>query len=276
MPRKIDAHHHFWKVERGDYHWMPDNGPLRHDYLPADQIPLLQAAGIDGTILIQAAQTTAETNFLLDLAMQPGSKVLGVTGWVPLDLDSAPAELDRLAAHPKVVAIRPMLHDLKHSDWITQAQVIQHLQRFPALGLCFEVLSYPMHLPSVLQAIDQVPELDVVIDHLSKPVYGSALQKEWQYWMEELARRPRVHCKLSGMVTEVGEGWNIDDFRASADFVLDAFGPERVMFGSDWPVCLKVSSFMQVIELAETLTSHCSETEHAQIWGETAARFYHL
>lgn len=274
MARKIDAHHHFWKVERGDYHWMPETGPLHHDYLPADQAPLLQAAAIDGTILVQAAQTITETDFLLDLAMQPDSKVLGVTGWVPLDADQAPAELERLAAHPKAVAVRPMLHDLPDADWIMQSRVIEHMRRLPALDLRFEVLSYSVHLPYVLKAIDQVPDLSVVIDHLSKPVYGSTMSEDWRHWMGELARRPRVYCKLSGMVTEVGEGWKVDDFRAHADFVLENFGPQRVMFGSDWPVCLKAARFTQVIQLAEVLTSQYSKTERTWIWGETAARFY--
>ena len=274
MPRKIDAHHHFWKVERGDYHWMPQTGPLHRDYLPDDQAPLLQAAAIDGTILVQAAQTIAETDFLLDLAMQPGSNVLGVTGWVPLDADNAPAELERLAAHPKAVAVRPMLHDLPDADWITQPRIIEQMRRLPALNLRFEVLSYPVHLPYVLKAIDQVPNLAIVIDHLSKPTYGPTISEDWQHWMAELARRPRVYCKLSGMVTEVGEGWKVDDFRAYADFVLEIFSPQRVMFGSDWPVCLKAAHFMQVVQLAETLTSRCSETERSQIWGETAAHFY--
>ena len=274
MPRKIDAHHHFWKVERGDYHWMPQTGPLRRDYLPDDQAPLLQSAAIDGTILVQAAQTIAETNFLLDLATQSGSRVMGVTGWVPLDADHAPAELERLAAHPKAVAVRPMLHDLPDADWITQPRVIERMRRLPALDLRFEVLSYPVHLPYALKAIDQVPDLVVVIDHLSKPTYGPTMSEDWRHWMAEFAHRPNVYCKLSGMVTEVGEGWKVDDFRAHADFVLETFGPQRVMFGSDWPVCLKAAHFMQVVQLAETLTSRYSEAERAQIWGETAAHFY--
>jgi L-fuconolactonase len=253
---------------------MPASGPLHHDYLPKDLAPLNDAAGIEGAILVQAAQTVAETDYLLGLADQPGSTVLGVTGWAPLDSDAASAELERLAQHPKLVAIRPMLHDLQDVTWVVQPKVIENMRRLPGLGLRFEVLSFPEHLPYALQAVDQIPELLVVIDHLSKPRYTQGLDPEWRKWMQALAQRPNTYCKLSGMVTEVGEHWRPEDFRAHAHFVLDAFGTDRVMFGTDWPVCLQVASHAQVVQLAETLTSHLTPSERAAVWGETAARFY--
>jgi L-fuconolactonase len=274
MSRRIDAHQHFWKVERGDYHWMPASGPLRHDYLPKNLAPLNRAAGFDGTILIQAAQTVAETDFLLDLADQTDTMVLGVTGWVPLDDKTAPAELQRLAQHPKLVAIRPMLHDLPTVDWISQPTVIENLRRLPGLNLRFEVLSFPMHLPAAFYALEQIPDLPVVIDHLSKPNYTAGIDADWRKWMHAFAQRPNAYCKLSGMVTEVGEGWSPDNFRAHADFVLDTFGPNRVMFGSDWPVCLQAATHTQIVELAKALTSRLTPTERDAVWGGTAALFY--
>jgi L-fuconolactonase len=274
MSRRIDAHHHFWRVERGDYHWMPDSGPLRRDYLPEDLAPLNEAAGIEGTILVQAAQTAEETKFLLGIAEQPGSTVLGVVCWAPLDSGETVTQLERLAENPKAVGVRPMLQDLAEVDWVTRPAVIESMRRLPRLGLRFDVLSYPEHLPYALRAVDQVPELDVVIDHLSKPRYGPEPREDWRRWMAEFARRPRVHCKLSGMVTEVGRGWTVDDFRAHAEFVLETFGPERVMFGSDWPVCLQAASHEEVVQLAEELTSQLGEKERAEVWGDTAARFY--
>ena len=276
MARRIDAHQHFWKVERGDYHWMPESGPLRHDYMPEDLVPLNEAAGIDGTILVQAAQTTEETDFLLDVAAQPGSGVLGVVCWAPLDSDGAAAALEDLAGNPKAVGVRPMLHDIPEVDWVTRPAVVANLRRLPELGLRFDVLSYPEHLPYALEAVDQVPDLDVVIDHLSKPRYGSEPQEHWRRWMSEFARRPRVCCKLSGMVTEVGRSWTVDDFRSHVEFVFEAFGPNRIMFGSDWPVCLQAASHEEVVRLAEELTSQLNEKQHADVWGETAARFYGL
>ncbi len=275
MPR-IDAHHHFWRVARGDYHWMPTSGPLHRDHLPADLQPHLRTAHIDGTVLVQAAQTVAETDFLRKLADEPDSPVLGIVGWAPLDSPDAPNTLDRLATDERVVAIRPMLQDLADADWVTRPTVVENLRRLPALGLAFEVLSYPQHLPYALAAIDQVPDLAVVIDHLSKPTYRPQPTDGWRHWMAEFARRPQVHCKLSGMVTEVTGDWSADDFRAHADLVLDLFGAERVMFGSDWPVCLQAASYGEVVGLAEDLLADLSDHERAHVWGATAARFYGL
>lgn len=274
MAQTIDAHQHYWMVQRGDYHWMPPSGPLRHDYLPQHLAPLLAPAAIDGTILVQAAQTVEETQFLLDLAMQPGSNVLGVVGWVALDSDMSAAQLEEFAKHPKAVAVRPMLHDLPEVDWITRPKVIESLRLLPALGLRFDVLSYPEHLPHVHQAIETIPELNVVINHLSKPCFRDGVSEDWRRWMAALAKNSRVYCKLSGMVTEVGPGWTADDFRAHGEFILETFGPNRVMFGSDWPVCLQAASYWDVVQLADSLTSHLNEVESENVWGLTAARFY--
>lgn len=274
MTKRIDAHQHYWRVERGDYHWMPESGALRHDYLPADLVPLNREAGIEGTILVQAAETLAESDFLLDLAASETSMVLGVIAWAPLDSDEAVPHLERYGADARVVSIRPMLHDLPDVAWITRPKVVENLRRIAKLGLRFDVLSYPEHLPYALQAVDQVPDLPVVIDHLSKPRYRPGVEETWRRWMGEFASRPQVCCKVSGMVTEVGPDWRADDVRAHVDFVLKAFGPRRVMFGSDWPVCLKVASHGQVVQLAEELTAHLSSEERTAVWGGTAARFY--
>ncbi len=274
MTRRIDAHHHFWRVARGDYHWMPPEGALRHDYLPGDLAPLLKAARIEGTILVQAAQTVAETRFLLELAAQPGSPVLGVVGWAPLDDPQVGTLLEEFAATPALVAVRPMLHDLADPAWIARPVVVENLRRVAALGLRFDALSFPEHLPHVLRALDRVPDLPVVIDHLSKPKYGPVPAANWRGWMAELAVRPGTFCKLSGMVTEVGPGWTIDHFRGHADHILTAFGPDRVMFGSDWPVCLQAAGYAEVVGLAEALTGGLSVAESADVWGGSAARFY--
>jgi L-fuconolactonase len=275
MQRKIDAHHHFWQVVRGDYHWMPAGGVLRNDYLPDDLKPLNSAAGIDGTILVQAAQTVAETEFLLKLAAQPGSSVLGVTGWVALGSPDAPAQLERLAESPKLVGIRPMIQDLPSADWVLQAQVIDNLRRLPDLGLRFELLTYANQLPQAYEALSQIPDLDIVINHLSKPAYRQGVDADdWRQWMGKFAELPRAYCKLSGMVTEAGSDWAADDFRAHADVILEAFGPERVMFGSDWPVCLLAASHSQVVDLANQLIAALSADEQAAVLGGSAADFY--
>lgn len=273
MTKRIDSHHHLWKVERGDYHWMPDDGPLHHDYLPEDLKPQLDAAKIDGTILVQAAMTVAETEWLLQLANRPDSFVYGVCGWVPLDTDDAVKHLEWFAQQQKAVSVRPMLQDLPEDDWIAQPTVVENLKRLPALGMRFEVLSFPPQLPHAFRALEQVPDVPVLINHLSKPTYRH-MQPEWQQWMRAFAGRENAYCKISGMVTEVGPDWQTDDFRAHVDFVLEHFGPRRIMFGSDWPVCRLAAEYHQVITLADTLTASLDDTQQAAFWGGNAAAFY--
>ena len=275
-PRRIDAHQHYWKVDRGDYHWMPPPGPnaapLRRDYLPGDLRPLNAAAGIDGTIAVQAAQTVAETNWLLGLAAEPDSGILGVVGWAPLDAPDDRA-LARLAADPLCVGIRPMLHDLAEDDWIARSVPAARLADVAALDLVFDVLAFPRHLPHVLRALEPVDDLVVVVDHLAKPAYRDA-PGDWARDMRALAARPRTFCKLSGLVTEIGEDWSVDDFRRHADLVLEVFGPGRVLFGSDWPVCLLAASHAQVVGLAGELLADLDPPATAAVMGGTAASVY--
>lgn len=171
--QRLDSHHHFWtleRIERGDYHWMPDGGPLREDYLPERIEPELRAAGVDGIIVVQAAQSVEETRFLLDLAGETDF-VLGVTGWAPLDRPDATETLAELAEDEHLRAVRPMIHDLLDPDWISRPEVRRNLHRLAGLGLRFEVLSYAEHLPPVYDALAEAAELPAVINHLSKPAY---------------------------------------------------------------------------------------------------------
>ncbi|MGH9066696.1 MAG: amidohydrolase family protein, partial [Acidimicrobiales bacterium] len=271
---RIDAHQHFWAMGRGDYHWMPETGRLRRDYLPPELAELNRAAGISGTITVQAAQTEQETDWLLALAEHPGSMVLGVVGWAPLGTPAAGPALDRLAAHPLAVGVRPMLHDLADPAWITRPEVVEDLARVGQAGLTFDVLSYPGHLPHVISALEAVPDLDVVVDHLSKPAYRGGPDPDWKAWMAVLAARPRTAVKLSGMVTEVGPGWQPADFRSHADHALEAFGPDRVMWGSDWPVCLEAAEHAEVVGLAEDLLAGLAADEQEAVWAGTARAFY--
>jgi L-fucono-1,5-lactonase len=270
--RRIDAHQHFWRVERGDYHWMPDSGPLRRDYLPADLVPLSAAADIDGSVAVQAAQTTAETEWLLSLADDPASKMLGVVGWAPLD-EPGHASLDALAAHPRGVGVRPMIQDLAEDDWIERRVDPHELQRVADLGLVFDLLALPRQLGPALRALTRVPDLVVVVDHLAKPSYRDA-PGEWATAMSAFADRPNTYCKLSGLVTEIGAGWGAADFRQHSDIVLNAFGPDRLLFGSDWPVCLLAASHADVVRLAEELTAGLDQRERAAVFGDNAARVY--
>lgn len=270
--RRIDAHQHYWRPARGDYFWMPADGPLRRDYLPADLAPANAAAKIDGTIAVQAAPTVAETDWLLQLA-QAEPSILGVVGWVPLEDPSDPA-LDRLGADPRCVGIRPMLQDLP-DDWIVRNVQGETLERVAALGLVFDLLTLPSQLMPALSMLEPVPDLVVVVDHLSKPAYLEQ-PGSWASNIRAFAERPNTYCKLSGLITEVGPGWKRDDFRRHAELVLDAFGPERVVFGSDWPVCLLAGSHAEVVELAEWLTAGLDDQEKAAVFGGNAERIYSL
>ena len=270
---RIDAHHHLWRVDRGDYHWMPDDGPLQEDYLADRLLPELADADIGGTILVQAAQTVDETRFLLDQARDI-DQVLGVTGWVDLERDDAMDTVAALATQGPMLAVRPMLHDLDDPAWIARPAVIDNLRGLVAAGQRFEVLSFPEHLPAAYEALTAVPDLPAVIDHLSKPSYNWDRDADWRVWMLRFAERPGTFCKLSGMVTEVETGWSAETFRPYAEFVLEAFGSDRVMFGSDWPVCRQAAEYGEVVELAQVLIDEVAPSAADAIWRTTAERFY--
>ena len=270
---RLDSHHHLWRVDRGDYHWMPNDGPLREDYLQDRLQSELAAAGVGGTILVQAAQTVDETRFLLDLANEIGP-VLGVTGWVDLERDDALETVSELSGEALLLAIRPMLHDLEDPAWISRAPVVRNLRELVGIGQRFEVLSFAEHLPAAYDALTAVPDLPVVIDHLSKPTYDPDRDADWRTWMLRFAQRPGTYCKLSGMVTEVGPAWSLDTFKPYAEFLLEAFGTDRVMFGSDWPVCRQVAEYRDVLGLAEALINELAPDAAEAFWHANAERFY--
>ncbi len=270
---RVDAHHHLWQVSRGDYHWMPDGGPLREDYLADRLLTEIDLCGIDGTILVQAAQTVDETRFLLDLARDV-EPVLGVVGWVDLEQRDAWDTLGELSRLGPLVAVRPMLPDLDDPRWICRPAVIEALQSLHALGQRFELLSQPRHLPAAYEALEAAPDLPVVIDHLSKPTYEPARDSEWRAWMQRFAQRPGTYCKLSGMVTEPRHPWTTELFRPYAEFIFEVFGTDHVMFGSDWPVCRQAAEYRTVVDLATTVVDELDPRAQEAFWHENAESFY--
>lgn len=275
----VDAHHHFWQVARGDYHWMTaETGlPLRRDYLPEDLAPLLRKAGVDRTVVVQAAQSEAETDFLLDLADGAGF-VAGVVGWLDMEDAGFAGKLDRLMARPKFVGLRPMLQDLDDDAYILRPRVRDNLARLAERGVAFDVLGFPRHLANVTRALEAVPQLRAVVDHLSKPAIAAREFDGWATGISRLAALPNVHCKLSGMITEADHAsWRPADLEPYVDHVLSAFGPGRLMFGSDWPVCLLAGSYAEVLNALRTvLEGKLSADERAGVYGANAARFYSL
>jgi L-fuconolactonase len=253
----LDTHQHFWKADRGDYHWMtPDVPVLARDYLPDHLRPELRKAGVNQTILVQAAQTAAETDFLLKIAGDTDF-VAGVIGWLDLEDENFPAVFERKQTlHPKLIGVRPMLQDLGDDRWITGAQVIKNLTYLAKRKSVFEFLTYTRHLPFVLQVLDQVPGLHAVVDHISKPEIKTGKLEPWKDLLSRVARHKNVFCKLSGMVTEADHsGWRPDHLRPYIEHVLDSFGEDRVMFGSDWPVCLLAGSYAEVINALRTVVA---------------------
>ena len=275
---RVDSHQHYWKVERGDYHWMtPDVSVLYRDYLPSDLRPSLIKHNIQKTILVQAAQTVAETDFLLDLAAKD-DRVAGVVGWLDMeDLDFA-AQFERYRSKPRFIGLRPMLQDLPDDRWILRPNVLSALRVMAAADFPFDIVTYPRHLPFVLQALESVPQLRAVIDHLSKPEIRSGKLEPWRSLITQLAGYRNLYCKLSGLVTEADhEHWSLDDLRPYVEHVIQCFGFDRVMFGSDWPACLRAGSYDQVIgALREILAARLDEETEPKLFGRNAARFYKL
>lgn len=275
---RIDSHQHYWKADRGDYHWMsPAVAVLCRDYLPADLRPSLQRHNIDKTILVQAAQTVAETDFLLDLAADDET-IAGVVGWLDMDDPSFPVEFAKSKTNKKFIGLRPMLQDIEDDRWILRPRVLDSLKLVAEADFPFEFLTYTRHLPFVLEVIEKVPGLRAVIDHVSKPEIRAANLEPWRTLMAQAARHPNLHCKLSGMITEADHRhWTPADLRPYVEHVFESFGADRVMFGSDWPVCLLAGSYDQVIgALSEILGPRLDESTENKLYGLNAARFYKL
>lgn len=278
LSMKIDAHHHFWIPTRGDYHWMtPDSPVLYREYLPKDLKPSLDKHRIERTVLVQAAQTRSETDFLLGLA-NALEFVGGVVGWLDMDSDAFGDQFERYRHIPKFIGLRPMLHDLEDEQWILRPRVIDSLKLLAQHDFPFEFLTYTEHLPHVLKALDQVQGIRAVLDHLSKPPIKARQMDPWKDLMSQVSKHPNVHCKLSGMVTEADwVNWKPDDLQPYVDHVVESFGVGRVIYGSDWPVCTQAATYDQVIGALRTMLEPSLDADGlAAVFGGNAERFYNL
>ena len=277
MSNRVDAHHHVWRLDRGDYGWLtPSLAPLYRDFTLSDLRALLAAANIEATVLVQAAPTVAETRFLLDVAHESGDLVQGVVGWVDLAAADAIETLRTLSNDALLKSIRPMLQDLDDPDWIVRPEVQPALAALPQLKLRFDALVKPRELKSLLRMLERNPELAVVIDHCAKP---DIVGNRWQPWAEDLAalaRHTRVRCKLSGLVTEAGTHWSVEALQRYTDHVLQCFGPERLLWGSDWPVVTLAASYAAWVAATDALLAGVSRADKDRIFGGNARRFYGL
>ncbi len=273
---KIDAHQHFWALERGDYGWLtPDLSLLYRDFGPEDLRPSLTANRIDGTVLVQAAPTLAETDYILDIAAN-NDLVLGVVGWADFSADNASEKIDAMAARPKLVGLRPMIQDIADDNWMLRSQLAPAFKSMIKNDLAFDALTLPRHLPNLLTLLGRYPELRVVIDHGSKPDIANRAFDAWAADMAQLAAQTQSYVKLSGLVTEAAPFWADDDLKPYVAHLLAHFGPARIIWGSDWPVCTLASSYQRWVETTESLLADLSGPDRAAILGENAAHFYRL
>ncbi|WP_321799525.1 amidohydrolase family protein [Caballeronia sp. J97] len=276
----IDAHQHYWDPARGDYGWLtPDMRPLYRVFGPDDLAPLRKAAGVSKTVVVQAAPTIEETRYLLDLARGDDS-IAGVVGWVPLDSSDASTIIDEFAREPKFKAVRPMLQDLPDDTWIGHAPRKDAIERLIDLDLAFDALIFARHVPSLIDFVARYPTLRVVVDHGAKPPIRDGIDAGWQPWADgiaQLAKLPqKLHCKLSGLATEANPNWTDETLQPYVAHLLEQFGAQRLMWGSDWPVLDMNGSYTAWHSTARNLTSHLEKTEQDAIFGANARAFYRL
>jgi L-fuconolactonase len=274
--RRIDAHQHFWRLSRGDYGWLtPAAAAIYRDFAPADLAPLLARAGIDGTVLVQAAPTVAETRFLLELAAGTPF-VAGVVGWAPLDAPDAPDVVADLARDARLRGLRPMLHDISDVDWMLRPALTPGLRALAALDLTFDALVRPPHLPNLRRLLDRHPDLRVVIDHGAKPDIAAGRYESWAEDMAPLARDTRAWVKLSGLVTEAGADWSVERLRPYVDHLLHHFGPDRMIFGSDWPVVTLRAGYPEWLAAVDALLGGLEPGARDRVLGLNAIACYRL
>lgn len=275
---RIDAHQHYWKIDRGDYGWItPELPVLYRDYMPVDLEPLLTGQELDGSILVQAAPTISETHFILSVADQ-SSSVLGVVGWLDLFDPDHRKHYDQFRRNPKFKGFRIMIQDMPDASVILEPAFVEALRGYAAEDVPVDLLLVAGQMEVVLELLRKVPGLRGVIDHVAKPPIKDKGMEPWKRYLGEFAQYPGIYCKLSGMVTE-GDlvNWSKEDFTVYIRTALEAFGPDRVMFGSDWPVCLLAAEYTEVVEiLLNAIPESWGDRERGRLFGDNAKEFYKL
>jgi L-fuconolactonase len=274
---RIDAHQHFWKYNPAEHGWMNDEmAALKRDFLPHDLKPLLATAGFDGCVAVQARQSLEETRWLLELA-ESNDFVKGVVGWVDLCSPELPAQLERFRKHPKLVGVRHMVQDEPDDAFMLRPEFRGGIARLAEFGMTYDVLIHPRHLGAAARLVAEFPMQPFVLDHIAKPSIAEGKISPWDADLRELAALPNICCKLSGMVTEARwRDWQRDDFRAYLDVVFDAFGAERLMIGSDWPVCTLAADYAKAVDIVMDYIQQFPMDARDGILGGNCERFYRL
>lgn len=272
----LDAHQHFWSVARRDHAWLtPDYAPLNHDFGPEELAPLMKEVGVTHTVLVQAAETEDETDWLLEIAGRTDF-ILGVVGWLDMLAEDFANRLEHYIRRPKWVGLRPMLQSHEPS-LIADPRFRRALGLVAERGVPFDILTFPRHLPAMIEALRATPGVRGIVDHISKPDMTRPIDPGWCRSIEALAALPNIHCKISGLATEAGADWSAERIRPFVEFVARAFGPGRLVFGSDWPVCRLAASYAQSFELARGILASLFGAEDMEAIMETNGRaFYRL
>jgi L-fuconolactonase len=273
----IDSHQHFWQPGLFDYPWMsPEVAILYRDYLPHHLEPIIREQQVSGTVLVQASNSVEETRWMLELADQHPF-IFGVVGWVDLASERVEEQLIHFLDHPKFKGVRHLVESEPDKDWLIQPHVLRGLKVLSRHKVPYDMLVHPEHLENVSRVADQCPDLDLVIDHLAKPRIAKGEVSAWALDLRRVAANPNVHCKLSGLVTEADhESWTLDDLRPFVESALEIFGPSRLIFGSDYPVCLLAASYPRVLNTARLLLDGLSNEEKSRIFFGNAVAFYRL
>lgn len=274
---RIDAHQHFWTLGQFPHAWITEAlKPLFRSFGPADLEPLLKKHSLDGSVLVQTFSSLEETRWFLTLA-STHDFIKGVVGWVDLTDPNVGDIVEGLRDHPKLVGIRHVVHDEPDVNWLTRPDVLRGLGALAERQIPFDLLLKPPHLAPALEVARRYPNLPLVIDHIAKPRIAQKGWDDWDQGMAALAACPNVHCKLSGMITEADwKQWTPADLKPYVDRVIELFTPDRLMFGTDWPVCLLAGAYSQAVDALESVLPTLSAQERAGIWGDNAVRFYGL
>ena len=272
---KLDAHQHFWTYDPVEYSWTggPDS-PISRSFGPEQLAPLLSSRGIDGAVAVQARQSLEENDYLLKLADEHDF-VKAVVGWVDLRSPDVDAQLGRYARHPKFKGVRHIVQGESDDAFLLRDDFCRGVSRLADYGLTYDILIYHRQLPAAIEFARRFPNQPFVVDHIAKPDIKNGVTESWTRLIRELAACGNVHCKISGMVTEADHGaWTPEDIRPYLETALEAFGPSRVMFGSDWPVCLLAADYGTTFDLVDEATKYWSEEDRAKLFGGNCAAFY--
>jgi L-fuconolactonase len=271
---KLDSHQHFWSYDEREHPWIPKGTPLHRDWLPEDLSALQKPLGLDGSIAVQARQTVEESRWLLTLA-DHDPRIKGVVGWVDLRSTAVEEQLPEFSNHPRFRGVRHVVQDEKDERFMQGVEFRRGIRCLKKYSLTYDILIYAKQLPSAIELVREFPDQPFVLDHIAKPSIKAGLIEPWKTQIQEISKAPKLMCKVSGMVTEADQKeWKPSDLKPYLEVVFECFGPDRIMWGSDWPVCLLAASYKKVFEVVKEYIKVLTEAQRDAVFGGNCARFY--